>query len=53
MDKYFDDVIWSDSPLYDPSVDTTPPYTDQFSPVENATGVLKSNRTISFHIKDI
>jgi hypothetical protein len=53
MYVYIDDIyVGSTAPGSDPSVDTTPPYTDQFSPVENATGVPKSNRTISFHIKD-
>jgi hypothetical protein len=54
MSQYFDRLIVSSDPISNiPDTDTTPPYTDQFLPVENATGVLKSNRTISFHIKDV
>jgi hypothetical protein len=33
-------------------VDQVPPYTDTYSPAEGSTGNPKTNRVISFHVKD-
>jgi len=35
-----------------PGTDTAPPYVDTRSPASGATGVSRSNRTVSFHVKD-
>ena len=35
-----------------PGPDTAPPYVDTRSPASGATGVSRSNRTVSFHVKD-
>lgn len=48
---YFDDIKVQTT-AFGTSTDSTPPYTDQWSPAKSSTGIAKTNRTVQFHVKD-
>ena len=50
--RYLDDIIVMKYTDGGGGYDSQPPYITSYSPAKSATGILKTNRTISFHIKD-